>query len=203
MTIFDNAVIQHIVSQGIPHSTALELASRRASSRHLTGVVVGGKWVTLVPATGKKFDEMIEAGVGPYLNTDAVFMTGTANGSQFEMRPEQGEYYKAECEKRGGTTLGRKYFSSLARFPGDPEAWVEGRGEVSKLLSSRGWGAQGAVYVKPVPVEEVTNPVDVASDIVDREVAKIAGSEKLSKKAEVALREKVKDRIRPSWKKKK
>lgn len=148
-----------------------------------------------------RFDQMVVNGKPPKSNTDVEFLIGIENGRQFQQRPEQGDFYRKEAEKRGMNVKGRKYIGSLARFPGDPEAWVSGRGDVQKICEERGWGSEGAVKVKQRPREESHKPVDVAPDIVDREVAKIAQSERLNQQQKMDLKEKVKKRLTPSHKK--
>lgn len=89
----------------------------------------------LVEGSSPRLADMLASRQAPALMTDAVFMQG---------HPEA-----------------RKYMPSLARFPGDPEAFVSGRGDIDRVLRERGWGAEGAVNRKPresVPKREAALP---------------------------------------------
>ncbi len=62
------------------------------------------------------------------------------------------------------------YNPSLARFPGDPEAYVESRSDIKKLLQKRGWGAQGIVEMEPQRWSD-SSEYTVADDIIERRIA--------------------------------
>lgn len=146
-------------------------------------------------------DKMLVSGRGPYLATDVEFLKGTENGRQFQKKPDQGEFYRREAEKRGQNVKGKKYISQLARFPGDPEAFVSGRGDVQKVLEQRGWGSDGSVKVKArTSDQEPAKPIAVADDIVDRETAKEIGANKVTPKQRRDVREKVRNRLKGSKK---
>ena len=80
--------------------------------------------------------------------TDAAFLEGHVNGNQFENEPIIGDAYKAEATAKGVDITGKVYLSQLATYPGDPEAWVSGRGDVQRVCEQRGWGCKGSVEVK-------------------------------------------------------
>lgn len=119
-----------------------------------------------------RLKEMLASRVPPAARTDREFLEGHCNGSQFEKTPDLGDHYQAVARALGQSTTGKVYLSGLARFPGDPEAWVGGRGDVTRLLESRGWGATGVVNV-PVRVEDPPPEVAVAEDVVQQEVEQI------------------------------
>lgn len=200
-------LIQFIVSQGVDPGLAAELAQRKAASPNLTGLVVGGRWIKLClpsAADGQKFNVMVENNSPPMSNTDREFLEGHCNGSQFAHNPAIGDNYRKECEAAGGSTLGRKYLSQLARFPGDPQAWVSGRGDVQKVLEERGWGCEGSVTTKGRGrVEPPPEPIPIADHIVDRETAKELIGQTVTRKEYLRTREKVADKITPPDKKKK
>lgn len=194
----------HLKAQGVTGEVALGLVERKRKSPALTGVSVGGRWVSLTPpseSTGEAFNRMIQSGQTPALVTDATFMRGTANGSQFEKRPEIGDYYRSVAEAEGQNVKGKKYLSQLARHPGDAEAWVDGRGDVQRILEKRGWGSEGSVKVKRRDLEDVPKPIDVAQDILDRELANVPGVSELNAKQKLDLKEKVKERLKPKERK--
>jgi hypothetical protein len=138
----------------------------------------------------------------PTLVTDATFLESRCNGNQFDGQEEMGDLYKAEATAAGVDTTGKVYLSSLADYPGDPRAWVSGRGDVQKVCEERGYGCNGAVKVKR-PQAEPPADVPVASDIVDAKVAEIIETqvpEGDRKRVDVQdLREQVTDRLKPHW----
>ena len=147
-----------------------------------------------------KFDQMVMAGRGPYLRTDVEFLKSHCNGNQFERIPYQGDAYKESCEKHGGSVTGKVYLHQLARFPGDPKAWVSGRGDVERVARERGMHVEGLVDVK-VEEPEPPKPVDIAPDILDREVKKaLHGTRGMPKKLKSELREAIRDKIAPKRK---
>lgn len=80
------------------------------------------------------------------------------------------------AQASGVDTNGKKYLAGLARFPGDPEAWVSGTSDVLRICSNRGWNCHGAVeYEAPdsYPVVEADKPKDcpIAPDILQEQVA--------------------------------
>ena len=195
-------LLEHLRLQGCNGEAAEELVERKKKSPHLTGVTIGGRWISLSPPNGVKFNEMVSSGVPPASNTDREFLMGSENGRQFAKNQAVGDYYQRECERNGGQTKGRKYISQLARYPGDPQAWVAGRGDVQKLCEQRGWGSDGLVNVKERPRDkEPPPPVQVADDLVDKAVAKELAGHKVSAKELARTREKVKDKLTPNWKK--
>lgn len=198
----DLSLFCHILRQGVSEDRAEDLIDRKKKNPQLTGVDVGGRWISLSIPSGVLFDQMVESGIPPQSVTDVEFLRGRVNGNQFERQPKHGERYKKECEKRGGQTTGRVYLSQLARFPGDPEAWVGGRGDVQKVLESRGWGGEGLVNVKAKESESEPAPaVDVADKIVVRETARELAGQTVSRREYLDKKEKVKARLKPRWKK--
>lgn len=104
--------------------------------------------------------------------TDRAFLQGRpTDGAQFEHVPLVGRHHLALAERAGVSVTGKVYNGTLARFPGDPEAWVSGLGDVRRVCESRGWAAEGAITVKaPSDVEPVATPYRVADDLVERYV---------------------------------
>lgn len=146
--------------------------------------------------------EMLALQAVPQIVTDNTFLTGHANGSQFEKRPEMGDFYRRRAEAGGQNVKGKVYLSGLAEYPGDPRAWVSGRGDVQKVCEERGYGCDGAVTVKRDRSVEPPPPVDVADDIVDEHAQMIVAKEPErgrtpEKKAE--LKEQVRQRLKPHW----
>lgn len=119
--------------------------------------------------TSEKLAELFATGQTPAIRTDATFLAGHANGSQFSGTEYLGDFYAGVARRHGQDPKGKVYLSSLAKFPGDPEAWVSGRGDVERVLTKRGWGAEGAVNVK-LPDIERPEMVPLADDLAEAEV---------------------------------
>lgn len=121
-------------------------------------------------------------------------MAGTENGRQFEKTPHIGEYYRKVAESKGQNTKGKKYLSQLADYPGDPRAWVDGRGDIQRLCEEKGWGCTGTVKTKRRDVEP-SKGVDIAPELLEKytreEVAKEGGERAVSPKRREEIREKV------------
>lgn len=195
-------LLDHILGQGVPREAAEELADRAQRNPRLVMVEYRRRMISLtLPGTGAKFNEMVKNGVPPSANTDREFLTGTENGRQFAHNQDHGNRLRAACEANGGTTQGRKYIASLAKFAGDPEAWVSGRGDVQKVLEARGWGCEGAVNT-PIRELEPTPAIPLAPDILKEAVIKEVTGKDLSAREVADTVEKVKDRMTPHWKKK-
>ncbi len=86
---------------------------------------------------------------GPGLSTDTTFTRGFAS-QPFDgpVNPFVHKRYAAMARKAGVSISGKRYMSGLARYPGDPKAWVSDRSDIKKLCERRGWGCEGAVKVK-------------------------------------------------------
>jgi hypothetical protein len=106
----------------------------------------------------------------PGFSSDDTFMKGGKSGEQFATNPGMYGHFAAMAEAEGVSVCGRKYMHGLARFPGDPEAWVAGKADVLRILQERGWSSTGAVEY--TPPEPSTDPNEgeyrVAVDILDR-----------------------------------
>lgn len=150
--------------------------------------------------TSHTLAEMFALAQPPQSRTDREFLRGHCNGSQFAGNPAMGDYYKAVAEAEGQDTKGKVYLSGLADYPGDPRAWVDGRGDVQKVCEERGWGCAGAVNLK-VRVEE---PVSVAIDeaLVQQEVEHILTQVPDPQHVDTEdLAEQVREKRKPHWEK--
>lgn len=124
------------------------------------------KWpiVSSVPHIQQKYEDMRAAGEshniadmlahqkGPQLETDTMFSRGFAI-DPFGCNPEPltVETYLGEARRAGVSTTCKRYMSSLAAYPGDPEAWVDSKGDVRRVCEKRGWGCEGKVNVTARP----------------------------------------------------
>lgn len=107
--------------------------------------------------------------------TDRAFMEGRhRDGSQFEGLPDiVGKEYVRKALAAGVNPAGKYYSGTLARFPGDPRAWIDGLDDARRVAKERGVGLSGAINVKTPEGCESRDPAPyrVADDIVQRHVA--------------------------------
>lgn len=123
--------------------------------------------------TRRRLADMLASGRPPRGKTDDTFLAiqDNCNGKQFERQPGVGDLYRRRARAAGVSTTGKVYLSALAEYPGDPHAWVAGRGDVRRRCEERGWGCDGAVKVRGREHEH--KPVGLAADIVEREARKL------------------------------
>lgn len=139
----------------------------------------------------------------PHLTTDASFLQGHCNGSQFAVNPILGDRYRDDAKAKGVDTTGKVYMHALADFPGDPRAWVSGRGDVQKVCEERGWGCSGAVNVKRRFETRKAEAAPVADDIVARHVEEeIQAHPEPQALDREEVTEKVRKKLTPKWGKK-
>jgi hypothetical protein len=146
--------------------------------------------------------EMLALQTPPMSNTDREFLEGHANGSQFQDTPWVGDLYQGVAREAGVDTKGKVYLSGLARYQGDPEAWVTGRGDVQRVLEKRGWGAEGSVNVKPTQAKQLSKATHLADDLVDGEVSRVLQTVPESERPYVDvqdLRDQVVQTRKPHW----
>lgn len=110
-----------------------------------------------------KLAEMLALQQSPMSSSDREFCEGRVdNGHLFGHGPlaeDTGNKLKKIAEAGGQNVKGKMYVGSIARFPGDPEAWVSDRGDVKRVVEKRGWKCQGAVEHNP---DGHTNELDAA-----------------------------------------
>lgn len=111
--------------------------------------------------------EMLALQSPPMSNTDREFLEGRGGCyDQFKGQQEVGDYYSRLARGAGVDTTGKVYLSGLAAYPGDPRAWVSGRGDVKKVCEERGWSCDGSVKVKGEVRVDTWGKYEVAPDIV-------------------------------------
>lgn len=130
-----------------------------------------------------KLAEMLACQQPPQSKTDREFLLGI--GEQFADNQALGDYYGRVAREHGQNPKGKKYLSSLAAFPGDPEAWVDGRDDVRRVCEKRGWDCDGDVKVKGVR-PDTSGPYRVADDIVQARAADLLESGQFSDAGEAA-----------------
>lgn len=97
-----------------------------------------------------KFSMMVVLQQPPGCNTDKTFMRGYGGtGNEFDGHFKMfGDVYRKKAEKAGVSVNGARYMGGLARYPGDPEAWIRGKGDIVRVCEKRGASCEGAVTVK-------------------------------------------------------
>ena len=132
--------------------------------------------------------------------TDRELFLGHCNGSQFSADTHSGDVYKRKAERAGVSTTGKVYLSSLALEPGDPKAWVNGRGDIKRLCEERNFNCEG--IVKHKATVEKRPSVPLAQNIVDEHVNQIIADDpgKATKRKQVERE--VRERHTPHWHKK-
>jgi hypothetical protein len=122
----------------------------------------------------------------PGFATNDTFMAGGRSGEQLAEHPAMYGHFAQMAEAEGVSVCGKKYLHGLARFPGDPEAWVSGKDDVARVLKERGWSSTGAVeYTPPEPDAPDDDAYRVAPDILDRAVASEIGHLDMAEAAKV------------------
>jgi hypothetical protein len=120
--------------------------------------------------------------------TDRAFMQGRyseTGGAQFARLPKRmGQQYVDKALAAGVNPTGKWYSGALARYPGDPKAWVDGLSDVRRVAEERGAEVSGAIEVKPPQIERPDpGPYQVAPDIIARRLAdRLATEPELSEK---------------------
>lgn len=116
-----------------------------------------------------------------------VYTEDRTNGNQFKSEAMR-EHYLGAAKKAGIGTAGKKYDYSLARYPGDPKAWVGSDTDVRQVLEHRGWGSKGKVKVKMRNEEGAEKPKAGISEANVREMVRermtVDPGQKLSKVVE-------------------
>ena len=126
--------------------------------------------------TSHNMAEILAVRKSPNFTTDDHFNKGHCNGNQFDGQEKAAAYYKRKAVAAGVSTTGKVYKSSLARFPGDPQAWVSSRSDVKKILEERNWQSEGTVKNEfhedklSEAVENRPKANGVAEDILDDKV---------------------------------
>ncbi len=132
---------------------------------------------------GNGIQEIIETRQFPGLQTDDEFMAN--RGTLADQLGDQTEKVVAAAQRNGyRPSRNDVYLPAMARFPGDPEAFIQhdsARGKVKKTLESRGWGCEGSVKVKARQTEP--KRVKLANDLAQEEIASLRKRDPHARKA--------------------
>lgn len=129
--------------------------------------------------------DLLASRQAPALRTDTYHFKRLHANPLEQVRPALRPKYAALAKKAGVSISGKKYMGSLARFPGDPQAWVDSRGDAKKLIEQRGWGADGLVKVKPKEAPPLPDKPPPAEDIVVERAMNIAARDGVKDKCSV------------------
>lgn len=164
-------------------------------------------WMMRETGSSDKFAAMIALQSGPALSTDDTFFQGQKPlYDQFGSQRHLDRYLKVSKKYGFTPNPNSTYFSALARFPGDPEAYVsraQGRSYIRKLCEKRGWACEGAVSVNhrepdndPLAPEKCK---PLGEDIIRRRVTEeIKRNPDMSPKDRKSLREKIIEKHGPT-----
>ena len=153
-----------------------------------------------------RFSEMVSTQRPPRLMTDSVFFSGMKPWRD-EMTPSHADFIYKQARSRGFEPPGDAvYQSALARFPGDPEAFLTrtmGRGYIKDVCARRGWGCEGAVNATTREPEKDhladENCVPLAEDLVQKNISRmVKNNPTLGKLNKSELRHKVLAKHGPS-----
>lgn len=183
-------------------SVYLELAGRSIG----VGVVspdryVQARYVAIrMDGGGHVLAEMLTLQLPPMSNTDREFLEGYCNGSQFEKTPSVGDFYAGEAREQGVDITGKVYMAPLASYPGDPTAWVSGRGDVVRVAEAKGMSVQGSVTVKARDLGPPPEDVTVADDLVQARVDDLVQARpELAERDPGELFHEVRETVKPHW----
>lgn len=151
-----------------------------------------------------KWADMVAHRQPPGCKTDREFLRGHCCGNQFEKTPHVGNYYRSIADRAGVDITGKVYMGTLAEYPGDPRAWISGRGDAQRLCEERGWGCEGAVNVKmrerENPPEEVAVADDIVAERVEQRLDEMAPQDAMRVDLAEAAHE-VRETLKPHWSK--
>lgn len=137
----------------------------------------------------------------PKARTDREFMMGLQNGQQFDGDEATACCFRDIAAADGVSVAGKYYETQLADFPGDPKAWVDGRGDVARVCEERGFGCDGAVKVQGRKAPQ--NRVGLADDIVHDQVEMLVADDPSLAPKRDELANQVREKHTPHWAKKK
>jgi len=114
--------------------------------------------------------EMLATRTLPGAKTDTAFMT------KFGSNAGVPQAYLDKARKAGINTNSNYYCGDVAKFPGDPAAWVSSRGDIKRICEKNNWKAEGAVEHKCTPeaAKDDDDPYRVDDALVKEEVSRVA-----------------------------
>ena len=82
---------------------------------------------------------LFQSGQAPCVQTDSTFLAGMDynQSEEFNKKPHIADRLASDLRKRGGSTKGKVYVSGMASYPGDPQAWISGKGDMVRVAEER------------------------------------------------------------------
>lgn len=125
---------------------------------------------TTCPKCGRKAERRF--GV-PVIKTEATFFRAAQfGGAPFAGDPDVEKAYTGPARRAGVSIQGKVYQHQLARFPGDPEAYVGSKSEAREVLRRRGWGSKelGVKAREEAPPEAAAIGEDIVDRLIDQRI---------------------------------
>ena len=102
-----------------------------------------------------------------------------------------GDHFEAMAKQAGVTTRGKQYMSGLARYPGDPQAWVSDRNDIVRVAKKRNLAVESLGLGMPTVKNEPEAPQGrgLSEKIVNAHVARMMAADPSMKRenAEAAV----------------
>lgn len=130
------------------------------------------------------------------IKTDATYFAGGDDG--FGRNEIRRKLARENAKKAGVNTAGKKYIAQLAKYPGDPTAWVSDTHDVRSVCRQRGLGCPELGVEQPESdgPDPLEGPYKVADKIVDRELGKeLAKTGPVSEQKKADMRESISERL--------
>lgn len=98
-----------------------------------------------------------------------------------------GNKFRKMAKAAGVVTRGKQYMGGLARFPGDPQAWVGDRGDIKRIAEKENYSVDGIVKrkVEAGPPPEKGLSEKLVNRYVEQELARNPGRKREHVVAEV------------------
>jgi hypothetical protein len=78
------------------------------------------------------------------VGTERAFLEGHCCGNQFEGSESEGDVYRQMARDAGVSTTGKVFKGGLARFPGDPQAWISDMHDAKAIADKENMTVSGA-----------------------------------------------------------
>lgn len=111
-----------------------------------------------------------EYGVAHVKTSNTFLANRPMGGAQFGEKTR--DHYLRTAAAHGVSTDGKAYDPRIARFPGDPEAWVQSPDDVRAVIERRGWSCDGDIKVSG-PERAPAQDKPLADDLVAEKVETI------------------------------
>ena len=136
----------------------------------------------------------------PALRTDSTFQAGRRKVNDL-LDPRTRKRYNAMASSAGVSTTGKTYSAQLAGYPGDPQAWIDSRADVTRICRNRGLQCNGSVNVSGAD-GDVADRQGVPDDkLVGDRIAEIEleKGKPFSREEKRGMAEDVRKSITPKW----